>query len=215
MYEILKRQGVLPLITQIDSHIAKIVLQAAADSGIKAIEYAARSEDSKRVFEEMIAFKQENKLDIKICVGSMLSVEQAKLYHSLGADCIVCPHTDPDIGAYCIENKVYWIPGAATLNEVLNANKLGADIVKLFPADEIGGASYVKAIRAPFPNLKLMPTGGVTLDLENLRKWFSAGVICVGVGSHLFSKKELVTLTYDTALSKFKNLIAVIEEARN
>lgn len=214
MYETLKKQGVLPLITQIDGQIAEIILKAAADSGIKAIEYAARSEDSKAVFKQMVAYKQKHNLDLKICVGSMLSVEDARLYHSLGADSIVSPHTDAEIGVYCIENKLYWIPGAATLNEVLNANKLGADIVKLFPADEIGGASYVKAIRAPFPNLKLMPTGGVTLDVENLKKWFSAGVVCVGVGSHLFSKKELLDLNYDTALKKFKFLIEVIEESR-
>lgn len=215
MYEILKKQGVLPLITQINGQIAEIILRAAADSGIKAIEYAARSEDSKEVFEQMIACKQKYNLDIKICVGSMLSVEDVKLYHLLGADCIVCPHTDSEIGAYCIENRIYWIPGAATLNEILNANKLGADIVKLFPADKIGGSNYVKAIRAPFPNLRLMPTGGVTLDKENLKNWFSSGVVCVGIGSHLFSKKELEEISYEKALQTFKKLIETIEQLRN
>lgn len=80
-------------------------------------------------------------------------------------------------------------PGAATLNEILYANKLGAEIVKLFPADAIGGANYVKAIRSPFPQLKLMPTGGVRLDEDNLNEWFSAGVVCVGIDRICFQQK--------------------------
>ncbi|MFH6966305.1 bifunctional 4-hydroxy-2-oxoglutarate aldolase/2-dehydro-3-deoxy-phosphogluconate aldolase [Flavobacterium plurextorum] len=215
MYSILKTQGVLPLVTQIDIETAQIILRSAADAGIKIIEFAARSNDSKEVFSQMVNFKKANNLNIKIAVGSILTIEDAETYHKLGADCIVCPHTDLEIGNYCIKNNIYWIPGAATLNEILYANKQGAEIVKLFPADKIGGSGYVKAIKAPFPNLKIMPTGGVTLEESNLKSWFKSGVVCVGIGSNLFSKEMLQHLTYDQSLEAFQNLIEIIEKIRN
>ncbi|MEO8532606.1 MAG: aldolase [Flavobacterium sp.] len=215
MYSILKTQGVLPLVTQINIQTAEIILKSAAATGIKIIEFAARATDAKEVFSQMIAFRNANKLDIKIAVGSILTVNDAEAYHQLGADCIVCPHTDLEIGNYCFKNNVYWIPGAATLNEVLHANKLGAEVVKLFPADKIGGPGYVKAIKAPFPNLKLMPTGGVTLEESNLKSWFKVGVVCVGIGSNLFSKELLAQLTYEKSVEAFQNLIEVVEKTRN
>lgn len=215
MYSILKKQGVLPLVTQINIETAQIVLQSAADAGIKIIEFAARASDAKEVFSQMIAFKKANSIDVKIAVGSILTVDDAQTFHLLGADCIVCPHTDLEIGNYCFKNNIYWIPGAATLNEILQANKLGAEIVKLFPADKIGGPGYVKAIRAPFPDLKLMPTGGVTLEESNLKSWFKSGVVCVGIGSNLFSKEMLSNLSYEQSLQAFESLIEVVEKIRN
>jgi len=215
MYSILKKQGVLPLVTQINIETAQIVLQSAADAGIKIIEFAARASDAKEVFSQMIAFKKANNIDVKIAVGSILTVDDAQTFHILGADCIVCPHTDLEIGNYCFKNNIYWIPGAATLNEILQANKLGAEIVKLFPADKIGGPGYVKAIRAPFPDLKLMPTGGVTLEESNLKSWFKSGVVCVGIGSNLFSKEMLSNLSYEQSLQAFESLIEVVEKIRN
>ncbi|MHC0439272.1 bifunctional 4-hydroxy-2-oxoglutarate aldolase/2-dehydro-3-deoxy-phosphogluconate aldolase [Flavobacterium sp. 3-210] len=215
MYSILKAQGVLPLVTQINIETAKIVLQSAADSGIKIIEFAARADDAKEVFSQMIEFKKAKNLDVKLAVGSILSVEDAETFINLGADCIVCPHTDSEIGNYCFKNNIYWIPGAATLNEVLHANKLGAEVVKLFPADKIGGPGYVKAIKAPFPNLKIMPTGGVTLEESNLKSWFKSGVVCVGIGSNLFSKEMLLNLNYEQSLKAFRDLIEVVEKTRN
>lgn len=215
MYSILKKQGVLPLVTQINIETAQIVLQSAADAGIKIIEFAARASDAKEVFSQMIAFKKANSIDVKIAVGSILTVDDAQTFHLLGADCIVCPHTDLEIGNYCFKNNIYWIPGAATLNEILHANKLGAEIVKLFPADKIGGPGYVKAIRAPFPDLKLMPTGGVTLEESNLKSWFKSGVVCVGIGSNLFSKEMLSNLSYEQSLQAFESLIEVVEKIRN
>ncbi|QSW87176.1 aldolase [Flavobacterium endoglycinae] len=215
MYSILKTQGVLPLVTQIDTQTAEIILKSAAATGIKIIEFAARAANAKEVFNHMISFRNANNLDLKIAVGSILNVADAAVFHKLGADCIVCPHTDPEIGEYCLKNNLYWMPGAATLNEILHANKLGAEIVKLFPADKIGGPGYVKAIKAPFPDLKLMPTGGVTLEESNLKSWFKVGVVCVGIGSNLFSKELLAQLTYEKSVEAFQNLIEVIEKTRN
>jgi 2-dehydro-3-deoxyphosphogluconate aldolase/(4S)-4-hydroxy-2-oxoglutarate aldolase len=214
MYSILKKQGVLPLVTQINIQTAEIILQSAADAGIKIIEFAARAQDAQEVFKQMIAFRNAKNFDVKLAVGSVLNIKDAQVYHQLGADCIVCPHIDLEIGDYCIKNNIYWIPGAATLNEILNANALGAEIVKLFPADKIGGPGYVKAITAPFPNLKLMPTGGVTLEENNLKSWFKSGVVCVGIGSNLFSKELLAQLNYENSLEAFQNLIEVVKKTR-
>ena len=77
-----------------------------------------------------------------------------------------------------------------------------------------GGPDYIKAIKAPFPNLKLMPSGGVTLEENNLKSWFKTGVVCVGIGSHLFSKETLSQLDYNKSYEAFKNLITVVEKSR-
>ncbi|HAY3563675.1 TPA: aldolase [Elizabethkingia meningoseptica] len=215
MYDILKEQGILPLVTKIGIKTAEVLLQAAADSEIKIIEYAARSADSKEIFNQMIAFRNKHQLKVKIAVGSVMTADDARDYHQMGADCIVCPHIDTEIGAYCNENDLYWIPGAATLNEILYANKLGAEIVKLFPADAVGGTKYIKAIRSPFPDLKLMPTGGVRLEEENLKQWFASGVACVGIGSHLFSAEILSDLNYETSLDLFRSLKIMVQKIRN
>ncbi len=214
MYDILKTQGVLPLVTQIGIKTAEIILKSASDSGIKIIEFAVRSPDAKEVFAQMVNFRNTNNLNIKLAVGSILTLNDTEAYHKLGAECIVCPHIDPEIGNYCFKNNLYWIPGAATLNEIIHANKLGAEIVKLFPADMIGGPDYIKAIKAPFPNLKLMPSGGVTLEENNLKSWFKTDVVCVGIGSHLFSKETLSQLDYNKSYEAFKNLITVVEKSR-
>jgi 2-dehydro-3-deoxyphosphogluconate aldolase/(4S)-4-hydroxy-2-oxoglutarate aldolase len=94
MYDILKEQGVLPLITKIGTETAKILVQSAADSEIKIIEFAARSEEIQEVC-QMVQFRNASNLNVKLAVGSVLSAKDAAEYHKLGADCIVCPHIDP------------------------------------------------------------------------------------------------------------------------
>ena len=86
---------------------------------------------------------------------------------------------------------MYWIPGCATLSEIARAEKLGADIIKIFPGN-ILGPGFVKAVKGPMKWLKLMPTGGVSPEKENLKAWFNSGVVCVGMGSKLLTKEAVI-----------------------
>jgi predicted enzyme related to lactoylglutathione lyase len=91
--------------------------------------------------------------------------------------------TNAEVARLCNRRKVAYFPGCATASEVSAAEELGVEICKIFPGSELGGPSFVKAIKAPCPWSKLMPTGGVEANWENIKGWFDAGVVCIGMGS--------------------------------
>jgi 2-dehydro-3-deoxyphosphogluconate aldolase/(4S)-4-hydroxy-2-oxoglutarate aldolase len=104
------------------------------------------------------------------------------------------------------------LPGALTPTEVLNAFRLGGDMVKVFPAQSVGGAAYLRALRGPFPEIPLVPTGGVTL--ENVREMFGAGAVAIGVGSELISRDALARRDYAAIGALASQFIRAVREAR-
>jgi len=127
-------------------------------------------------------------------------VISASLYMSLGANFVVTPVLRTDIAVVCNRRKVLWSAGCGSLTEIAKAEELGCEIVKLFPGG-IYGPGFVKAVKGPQPWTSIMPTGGVTPTIENLKPWFDAGVTCVGMGSKLVTK-TLVHNKDFTALEK-------------
>ena len=120
--------------------------------------------------------------------GSVTDAGTASLYMQLGANFIVTPVLREDIAVVCNRRKILWSPGCSSLTEIAKAEELGCEVVKLFPGG-VYRPGFVKAIKGPCPWTNLMPTGGVSPDFENLKKWFEAGVFCVGMGSKLMVKK--------------------------
>jgi 2-dehydro-3-deoxyphosphogluconate aldolase/(4S)-4-hydroxy-2-oxoglutarate aldolase len=143
-------------------------------------------------------------------IGTIFTAAQAKTFIDAGADFVVQPVITPEVGAYCLANGVAWFPGAATLNEIYTATQLGAEIVKIFPGNVVG-AGFVKSIKGPMPNLKVMVTGGVEPNEESLKQWFSAGVTAVGMGSQLFPASLLASAKFDELSSNVKVLLAYVE----
>ena len=117
--------------------------------------------------------------------GSILDPMTAGLYINLGANFIVGSVTNADVARLCNRRKIAYFPGCGTASEVSYAEELGVEICKVFPGSELGGPGFVKAILGPTPWSRLMPTGGVSATRENLKGWFDAGVVCVGMGSAL------------------------------
>ena len=107
-----------------------------------------------------------------------------------------------------------WSAGCGTVTEISKAQELGCEILKLFPASEIGGPSFVKAVRGPMPWTDIMPTGGVKCDRENLESWFSSGVTCVGIGSDLFQKEIINTKNWMALTEKASELMGIIKSVR-
>ena len=108
-----------------------------------------------------------------------------------------------------------WIPGCGTLSEIHTAEELGCDIIKIFPANDIGGPSFVKSVLAPSPWTSLMPSGGVDITEENLKEWFSAGVACVGMGSKLVSNKLIEQHDFSSITENVKKTLNLISKIRN
>lgn len=118
--------------------------------------------------------------------GTVLDADQARAALAAGASFIVSPHTDPAIVNACREQGAWVAQGAATPTEMLGAHRLGADCVKVFPAEALGGPRFLKLVRDPLPFLPLMPTGGV--DATNLGAYLAAGAIAAGVATCLFDR---------------------------
>jgi 2-dehydro-3-deoxyphosphogluconate aldolase/(4S)-4-hydroxy-2-oxoglutarate aldolase len=128
----------------------------------------------------------------------------------MGADFIVSPVLYPEVARICNRRKVLWIPGCGTLTEISQAEELGAEIVKIFPGNAVGGPSFVKAVKGPCPWTSIMPTGGVDPSEENLEKWFTAGVACVGMGSALITDKIVKEEDWALLTQKVKITIEII-----
>jgi 2-dehydro-3-deoxyphosphogluconate aldolase/(4S)-4-hydroxy-2-oxoglutarate aldolase len=132
----------------------------------------------------------------------------------LGACFIVSPFLNAEVARTCNRRKVLWIPGCGTLTEISEAEELGAEIVKIFPGTAVGGPGFVRAVKGPCPWTSIMPTGGVEPNEENLREWFSAGVVCVGMGSALLTENLVKNKSWDTITSEIKKSIDIIKKLK-
>jgi len=126
--------------------------------------------------------------------GTVTTLEELELALSAGASFIVTPAVLPEVIQACVQRQVPVMPGAMTPTEVLMAWRLGAKLVKIFPADQLGPA-HLKALKAPFPQIPLMPTGGVTV--ETLPEFKKAGADAFGVGGSLFDPKQVAAGNWD------------------
>lgn len=123
-----------------------------------------------------------------IGAGTVLTVELAEQALEAGADFLITPNVSPEVIKYAKERGVPILPGALTPTEVYTAMQLGADLVKIFPASSVG-PGHIKALLGPFPNAKLVPTGGVSP--ENAAEYLKAGAVAVGVGGGLVNPQDL------------------------
>ncbi|MBC7849703.1 MAG: bifunctional 4-hydroxy-2-oxoglutarate aldolase/2-dehydro-3-deoxy-phosphogluconate aldolase [Chitinophagaceae bacterium] len=181
-------QGLLPPFNHPEEKVAMQILDAVYAGGLRMIEYTNRSSNALDVFSAMVKYADKKLPGMVLGIGTIMNAKQAKQFHKAGAQFIVAPTLSLEVGAYCSKHDLFWCPGAGTATEVVQAHEWGASLVKLFPA-EVLGPTFVKSLKGPCPWTKLMPSGGVTLDENNLAAWFKSGVECVAIGTQLFSKE--------------------------
>ena len=183
--------GLLPVFYHEDLELVKRIVKACYGGGIRVFEYTNRGTSAADVFEQLIPWANKNYPDLMIGIGSVIDSRTTEIYIQQGADFVVSPAVLPEMAEVCSQYGVNWIPGCGTVTEIVEALRLQAPLVKLFPAAQLGGPDFIKAVLGPLPQLKVMPTGGVLPDRMALTEWFEAGAFCVGVGSQLFSKNLL------------------------
>lgn len=147
--------------------------------------------------------------EMMLGAGTVLDSETARIAILAGANFIVSPSFNIETAKLCNRYGVPYMPGCATITEVITAMEAGVDIVKIFPAD-LYGPRIIKDIKGPLPQAQMMPTGGV--DVDNVHEWIKAGVVCVGAGSSL--TKGAKTGDYDDITETAKEFIANIKKAR-
>jgi len=182
--------GLVPVFNHTDIAVAKQVLDACYAGGVRVFEFTNRGDNALEVFKILAQYAQKYE-DLLLGIGTIFSKEDAEKFHNAGAKFIVSPAMVPEMAEYCKSHNVLWIPGCGTVTEIHKAVQHGASIVKAFPGNVLG-PGFVKAVKAVFPKLPIMPTGGVAPTEENLKAWFDAGVTCVGMGSKLIKKEMLV-----------------------
>lgn len=207
------KTGLVPVFYNGDIDLAAQVISACLDGGVRCVEFTNRGDRAHIVFGEL-ARKFENDHRLILGAGSIVDPGTASLYLQLGANFIVGPILNPDIANLCNRRKVAYSPGCASLSEISEAEQMGVEICKVFPGKQVGGPSFVKAIIAPMPWVRIMPTGGVDATEESIRGWFDAGVACVGMGSKLITKGALESGDFKVITMGVSNTLGWIAESR-
>lgn len=204
--------GMIPVFNHVDIQVAKGVLDSSYRAGIRVFEFTNRATNSLEVFTKLYEYAS-NYPDMVMGIGTIFTTEDANSFIEAGADFIVSPALIPELAVFCNSKEVFWIPGCATMSEIFQAKKLGATLVKAFPGNVVGSA-FVAAAKSVYPDLHIMPTGGVEPTRENLKEWFDAGVYCVGMGSQLFKKDWIKNQQFDLLEDKIADTLQVIKSIR-
>ncbi|MBO4456011.1 MAG: bifunctional 4-hydroxy-2-oxoglutarate aldolase/2-dehydro-3-deoxy-phosphogluconate aldolase [Bacteroidales bacterium] len=190
---IIRSTGIVPVFYHSDAELAKKVVRACYDGGIRAFEFTNRGDGAQSVFKELIAFVRAECPEMALGAGTILDAGTASLYIQLGADFLVSPCTVDEVARICNRRGIPYSPGCGSVTEIVHAQELGCDLVKVFPAGDVGGPSFVKNVLGPLPWSMIMCTGAVEPTEENLRAWAASGVTAVGMGSKLFPKQVVAS----------------------
>jgi 2-dehydro-3-deoxyphosphogluconate aldolase / (4S)-4-hydroxy-2-oxoglutarate aldolase len=200
--------GIIPVIRASSKEEALAVIDAIVAGGITTIEITMTVPGAVELIRTVSAGRD----DLLIGAGSVLDPETARECIAAGAQFIVSPATNFDTILYCNESEIVVMPGALTPTEVVNAWDAGADFVKVFPADSVGGAKYLRSLKAPLPQIKLIPTGGVSQS--TVADFIKAGAEAVGVGADLVDLKAVREGRAFDVTTAAKQYLAIVSEAR-
>ncbi len=210
----MQETGIVPVFYHHDAEIAKQILKACYNGGIRVFEFTNRGDYAHQVFDELGKFARDEAPKMILGAGSVVDAPTASLYIQLGSNFIVSPVLVPEMARVCNRRKILWSPGCGSLTEISDAEELGSEIVKIFPGSQVGGSEFVKAVKGPFPWTSIMPTGGVSPDKENLKTWFDAGVACVGMGSKLFPQEYIKKGDFQAITDIVKNTMDNVRKIR-
>ena len=208
----MKTSGMIPVFYHADIEVAKAVVDASYKGGVRVFEFTNRGENAFSVFTELLKHVQKYS-DLMLGIGTIMDAATTQKFISAGAHFIVSPILKQEMAAVCQKENKLWIPGCATLTEIVTAKDLGAKVIKIFPGSVLG-PGFVSSIMPVVPGLQLMPTGGVEPTEANLSAWFKAGVICVGMGSQLFAKEVIETKNWAKLEQSVADALAIITEIR-
>jgi 2-dehydro-3-deoxyphosphogluconate aldolase/(4S)-4-hydroxy-2-oxoglutarate aldolase len=202
--------GVMPVVRAASAEEAIQVVEAIRLGGLAILEITMTVPGAVKVIAEVAnRFGEE----MVVGAGTVLDPETADRCIQAGAQFVVSPALNEDTIAFCRANDVAIFPGALTPTEVVRAWNAGADAVKIFPASAVGGASYLKSLKAPLPQIELIPTGGVSL--ATAASFIAAGAFALGVGADLVDVKAIRSGKTEKVTQAARAYLAAVNEARN
>lgn len=200
--------GILPVVRAASADEARRAIDAICDGGIDTVEVTLTIPNAI----ELLGTLSKDLPDILFGAGTVLTANDAQRCIDVGARFIISPSTDFDVIRVCNENETVVMPGALTPTEIAKAVDAGADVVKIFPVGAVGGISYIRSLRAPFPDLKFVPTGGITV--ETAASFIKAGALAVGLGSDLVDLAAVREGRVDQVAKTARRVLDSITEIR-
>lgn len=201
--------GVVPVIKLTNpERDARPLADALCEGGLPVAEVtfrAARADTAIRLMKEAHP-------EMLVGAGTVLTTEHVDKALAAGAEFIVTPGFDGELVAYCQEKGIAIFPGCTTPTDYHAAYKFGLEVLKFFPAEQSGGLAKIKAMSAPFPMFKVMPTGGISL--KNLKEYLSAPVICACGGSYMVTADLIENQKWDEIIDLCKQSVEIVKEAR-
>lgn len=207
--ERITRGGILPVIRAESPGEARGVIEAVRAGGIDVIEVTMTVPGAVDLIREL---SSEYHNEVLIGAGTVLDPETAAACIDAGAKFIISPALNLDTIAFCRERDIVVMPGALTPTEVVTAWNAGADLVKIFPAGSMGGANYLKSLKAPLPHIKLIPTGGVSLS--SAADFIKAGASAIGVGADLVDLHAIREGRGGEITENARKYLEIVREAR-
>lgn len=188
---LIRNDGIIPVFYNPDIELTKNVARACYKGGFRTFEFTNRGDGAQFVFKELAAFVHEECPGMALGIGTILDAGTASIYIQLGADFLVSPCMVEEVVRLCNRRCIPYIPGCGSVTELVHAQELGCDLVKVFPVGSLGGTSFVKNVLGPLPRAMVLCSGAVEPTEENLTAWAQSGVTGVEMGSRLFPKEVL------------------------
>lgn len=209
--DVLKRMqqtGLVPVLRGSSTEEALAIARAIAAGGVNVLEVTMTVPGAMEVIRTLIREEPQ----MLVGAGTVLDPDTARVCMLEGAQFIVSPATNPATIEMCRRYSVAILPGALTPTEVVTAWQAGADVIKVFPASAMGGAKYLKSLKAPLPQVELIPTGGVSV--ATAREFLEAGAFALGVGADLADPKAIASGTPQTITDTARKYLQAIAEFR-
>ncbi len=210
----IQQTGMIPVFYHSDVGVTRQVLKACYDGGVRTFEFTNRGDFASEVFTDLMKFSRRECPDMILGIGSVVDAPTAALYLQYGANFVVSPYLNPEVARLCNRHLIPYTPGCGSVTEIGEAQELGCDLVKIFPAGNVGGPSFVKNIKEPLPWSMIMATGAVEPTEENLIAWMKAGTTCVGMGSKLFPKDRIAAQDWNYITEKCRFALKIIRQAK-
>ncbi len=211
--EALRQAGIVAVVRTTNVEQAVHAVRALAAGGVLASEVTFTVPNAADAIAQVRDLHAKGDLPERLVLGAgtVTSAQQARQAIEAGARYLVSPHFDEAVAQVADEAGGALLPGAFTPLEVFRAHRHGGDIIKIFPAANLG-PSYLKNLAGPYPDIPLMPTGGVSV--ENIREWIAAGAVAVGVGSELVDKAAVAKGDWNEITRRAVALVDALREAR-
>ncbi|HKN20857.1 MAG TPA: bifunctional 4-hydroxy-2-oxoglutarate aldolase/2-dehydro-3-deoxy-phosphogluconate aldolase [Terracidiphilus sp.] len=207
--QIIERVGLIPVLRAKSVAQGRAVVDAMIAGGVTVVEVTMTVPNAVDLLKEL---KKEYGSELLLGSGTVTTADQAQATIDAGAEFVVSPSLHPEVIAATKKNNKISCPGSLTPTEAITAWNAGADYVKIFPCSAVGGASYLKSLLAPFPHLKLIPTGGVTL--QTAESFIKAGARALGVGSDLVNLAAVDAGHPETITETARAYLKAIADAR-